>query len=298
MRGWHQALSRLEAEGRPYVIATVLAAQGSTPREASSKMIVTATSSHDTLGGGQLELLVQTQARALLSDSHAHPQIQHFPLAAAAEQCCGGSVTVLLEPRNTALRHVWVFGAGHVGQRVAALLDDLPLKLHWIDQRDVTALPEFETPLRPEPAGDPVTHVEQIQDADAVLVLTHDHELDYRLIDAVLSNTNCKMIGLIGSTTKWRRFQQRLERAGHDANALARVRCPVGLALGDHKTPMAVAVAIVAQLLEELPEATAETQGLTWRQIKLALVGEPAGSGETATADARNGGEPNAAEGP
>ena len=41
MAAWLDALAALERAGRPSVLVTVLAARGSTPREAGCKMVVT-----------------------------------------------------------------------------------------------------------------------------------------------------------------------------------------------------------------------------------------------------------------
>lgn len=272
---WYQAIDRLESEATPYVIATVLATSGSAPRAATSKMIVSASQSFDSIGGGRLEHLVQQRARTLIDAAAGHPEIQHFPLAAAAEQCCGGSVTVLFEPRATERRRLWLFGAGHVGQCVAQLVSELPFALRWIDSRSTLALnPGAQAQPLPEIIADPTTLTAAVTAADIALIMTHDHELDFQLIAALLAQKHCASIGLIGSRTKWDRFQQRLRRAGVDEQALARVQCPVGLSLPDHpdnKTPMAVAVAIVADLLSRQPVPQAQSP-LTWQQIKLALI--------------------------
>jgi xanthine dehydrogenase accessory factor len=54
-------------------------------------------------------------------------------------------------------------------------------------------------------------------------------------------------VGLIGSKTKWRSFQARVE-AGAGAAGAARVRCPAGLALGG-RAPGEIAVGVVAEVL-------------------------------------------------
>ena len=94
---WRTALKFCAESGEPHVLCTVLAASGSTPREAGAKMVVTAERIYDTIGGGQLEHLVIEAARGSLADARSGQQITNFPLAAAANQCCGGSVTVLFE---------------------------------------------------------------------------------------------------------------------------------------------------------------------------------------------------------
>jgi xanthine dehydrogenase accessory factor len=77
--------------------------------------------------------------------------------------------------------------------------------------------------------------------------VTHDHQIDLDVISAVLKQP-AKFIGLIGSDTKWDRFQQRLLAAGYNVDLLSRVHCPIGLAIGG-KAPREVAISIASQLL-------------------------------------------------
>ncbi|WP_323020585.1 XdhC family protein, partial [Pararhodobacter sp.] len=54
--------------------------------------------------------------------------------------------------------------------------------------------------------------------------------------------------GLIGSASKWARFQSRLKALGHAPQDIARIRCPIGdPALGKH--PQAIAISVAAELL-------------------------------------------------
>jgi xanthine dehydrogenase accessory factor len=79
----------------------------------------------------------------------------------------------------------------------------------------------------------------------AVVILTHDHGLDYRLTAAALASP-ARFVGLIGSQTKRARFVSRLEREGVDH---ARLACPIGLPGISGKEPEVIAIAALAQLL-------------------------------------------------
>lgn len=267
---WFEALARHAGSGDGYALVTVLATSGSAPRPAGTKMVVTRSEIVDSIGGGQLELQVCERARALLA-AGGGTVVQHFPLAAATAQCCGGSVTMLIEAFAPARLDVVVFGAGHVGRRVVGLLEDLDARLTWLDTRaDI------------DPAGrtvcqrfdDPLNAVATLDVGREVLVLTHDHQLDFVLVSELLSR-GFASIGLIGSATKWQRFSARLQAAGFEPSQLVRVRCPVGAKLPG-KQPMAVAVAIVAELLERAPAEDAARPALSWRQLKESLLQEGA----------------------
>lgn len=309
---WYQAINECASQNRAYVIASVLATSGSAPREAGTKMVITATATHDTIGGGGFEHLAVARARDLLAEQRSCQTIEHFPLGASAQQCCGGSVTVLFECFAQTPLEVVVFGAGHVGSRVMHLLSELNAKLRWIDNRqdlpnyspnnvtiDATADATADTPKRvqaqleywPKPA-DVIT---EINPGAYIVIVTHDHQLDYELISALLTQQrNCPQamrgsggIGLIGSKTKWQRFSKRLLRDGFSQIQIDQINCPIGDPGITNKAPMAVAVSIVAQLLQQAETTAASAriesppqsppqspQGLSWRQIRQTLISE------------------------
>jgi xanthine dehydrogenase accessory factor len=82
-----------------------------------------------------------------------------------------------------------------------------------------------------------------------VLVMTHRHDLDLEIVHAALARADLGFVGLIGSRSKRERFLARLAARGHDAQALARLVCPIGLPGIAGKEPAVIAVAVVAQLL-------------------------------------------------
>jgi xanthine dehydrogenase accessory factor len=252
---WLSVLSAFRDRGEPCVLVTVVEALGSTPREAGAKMVVSADALHGTIGGGTLELKCAEQARRLLREGADRPLLREFPLGPALGQCCGGAATVLFEPAVPARRRLWLFGAGHVGRALVDVLGDLPVAVTWIDPRAdqfpdpppagaeirVSALPEAE--VADAPAGTPV------------LVMTHSHELDERVVAAALRRPDLPFVGLIGSETKRARFVRRLAAEGVPADRLV---CPIGVSKGTDKRPRAVAISVAAQLLEVWDRAAAQ----------------------------------------
>lgn len=147
-------------------------------------------------------------------------------------------------------RHsVWIWGAGHVGRALAAVLAPLPdLGVTWIDdapERFPDPVPAGVAPL----VATHMPHAAAHAPAEAHhLVLTYSHEIDLALCHALLSRPAAS-IGLIGSATKRARFRSRLRALGHADVAISRILCPIGdPALGKH--PQAIAIGVAAQLLE------------------------------------------------
>ena len=253
------------AEGRPAVLVEVVATQGSAPREAGTRMLVSADAVTGTIGGGHLEWRAIADARGLLASgaSSATPALtQHIALGPSLGQCCGGAVDLRFEPLTASLVDRWpapaprfflqLYGAGHVGRAIVALLAGLPCRVQWIDER------EGEFPAGPrEPAHIERLCVEPVQAEVALappgafyLVLTHSHDLDQAIAEAILRRGDFGFFGLIGSRTKRARFLRRFEQRGIDAAVLARMTCPIGVPGITGKEPEVLAVAVVAQLLQ------------------------------------------------
>jgi xanthine dehydrogenase accessory factor len=154
----------------------------------------------------------------------------------------------LVEPVAEATRQVWVWGAGHVGRALVAVLAPLPgVAVTWVDisaERFPEAVPEAVTVV---PAADPAVLVGHAPAGAEHLVVTYSHALDLELCHRLLRR-GFRSCGLIGSETKWARFRLRLGALGHSAEAVARIRCPIGdPALGKH--PQAIAVGVAAEFL-------------------------------------------------
>lgn len=246
---WYEALARLQRDGMPHVVATQVTSQGSTPREPGARMIITPDRVYDTLGGGTFEWQVIAAARDNLAAGKAGMQLEAFSLGGRSGQCCGGFVNVILETWPGSEVRLALFGAGHVGRHIAQLVEPLDWRLDWYDSRDdgFAELPDASPRQHRHTMPGPQAAVDGLASHSHLLILTHDHAEDYALVDAALKRGDCASIGLIGSRSKWVSFRRRLEAAGHTADAISTVRCPIGDS-GGNKAPYAVALSAVAEL--------------------------------------------------
>ena len=100
MHTWLTDLQQLLAHGAPVVLVTVARLEGSAPREAGTKMIVTRDAARHTIGGGHLEWRAIEIARDMLRDGMRVPhlrRLERFPLGPRLGQCCGGAVMLAFE---------------------------------------------------------------------------------------------------------------------------------------------------------------------------------------------------------
>ncbi|MCU0829830.1 MAG: xanthine dehydrogenase accessory protein XdhC [Tabrizicola sp.] len=163
----------------------------------------------------------------------------------------------LVEPVAEAERQVWVWGAGHVGRALVSVLAPLPgIAVTWVDvgpERFPEVVPDGVTVV---PAADPTVVADHAPVDAEHLVLTFSHALDLELCHRLLKR-GFQSCGLIGSATKWGRFRSRLAALGHEAQAVGRIRCPIGdPSLGKH--PQAIAIGVVAELLKAPKTAARE----------------------------------------
>ncbi|UZK66446.1 xanthine dehydrogenase accessory protein XdhC [Sphingomonas sp. M1-B02] len=288
MTDWRANAREVLAEG-PAALVTILATEGSAPRGAGARMLVTRETLRGTIGGGALEHQVTAQARAILDHPPGSWRIQDYPLGPLLGQCCGGRVrlmverlasvpaegphlvslgetiirkphsgdsmprlgargplpgpgAIFLDPVETDSRPVLLFGAGHVATALVERAAGLPLRTAWYDSREALAQRQGVVLASEEEL---VACAGEAAADTAVLIVTHDHALDYRLVTAALRSP-ALFVGMIGSRTKRARFISRLAADGVDT---ARLTCPIGLPGIAGKEPEVIAIAVLAQLL-------------------------------------------------
>ena len=135
MKHWIDAIQNCAQLGEAYVLVTVLGAQGSTPRDNGTKMVIAREKIYGSIGGGNLEYQAMSIATELLDEGVEQQRITHFPLGELLGQCCGGRATLLFECFPGTDVNIMLFGAGHVGQALVAILQQLPCNLQWVDTR-------------------------------------------------------------------------------------------------------------------------------------------------------------------
>lgn len=258
---WLGAVERLREQRLAGVLVTVADVRGHAPRDAGAKMVVSAEASWGSVGGGNLEETALARARAMLDEGTDAPEQLVLGLTDKARtdhgrQCCGGEVTLLLEPLPV-VGSVAIFGVGHVGLQLARILAAHDLDLHLVDSRpglladERLALPaDGEARVRVHRSPVPELALGAVPPGTHVLVMTHDHAEDVALVDAAVRLDHLGPVGLIGSSAKWARFRSRLLADGHAQDVVDRVHTPIGLpGVTSSKEPAAIAVAVAAALL-------------------------------------------------
>ncbi len=237
-------VAEIEAGGARAAVVTVVRATGSTPREPGARMLVHPDGSIEgTIGGGRIEQTAIEEALGAIEDQR--PRFIEHKLTQELGMCCGGSIALFIEPVIAAPRLI-VFGAGHVGTALTRMAAQAGFVVHVADEREEllseARLPEARA-IHPD-LDDPGL---PWSDEVFVMVTTHDHALDQRLVEKALKRP-FRWLGMIGSRRKAHLTRERLRAKGFDEALIARVRSPVGVAIGA-ETPEEIAVSILGELI-------------------------------------------------
>jgi len=290
---WSKATYQLAKQGKAYVLVTVIGVTGSTPRNNGTKMVVTSDALHDTIGGGHLEHVSIKFARRLLADNQDCQQLEHFQLGSQLGQCCGGSASVLFECFAASEVNIMLFGAGHVGKALIPMLAALPVQVTWVDSRESQFPENFDQinthgNIQRVVSEQPEDEVALMPENSYYIVMTHNHQMDFDITQAILKRGDFGYLGLIASDTKWRRFQQRFKHREISPELVQRMHCPIGLPEVSGKLPMEVAVSVAAQIINiyqqqasaqqamqkvnnEQPKAKGSLKGVSWKVLAASL---------------------------
>lgn len=244
------------------VLVEVTDVKGSAPRDAGAWMLVARDMIFRTIGGGQLEYMAIDHARKILVGGRDTPM--DVPLGPEIGQCCGGRVGLSFKRVNRGLTdelvgkvdaeiatrpHVYVFGAGHVGDALANALSFTPVRVTLVDTREAELMacdvPGVETCL----SAMPEQVVRSAPPGSAFIVLTHDHALDFLIVTEALQRGDAVYVGMIGSKTKKATFKNWLKREVGSDNLFENLVCPVGGAVVKDKRPEVIAALVAAEVL-------------------------------------------------
>ncbi|KAB2679517.1 xanthine dehydrogenase accessory protein XdhC [Brucella tritici] len=249
------------------VLVEVTDVKGSAPRDAGAWMLVARDMIFRTIGGGQLEYMAIDHARKILAGGRDSPMdVPPMNVALGPEigQCCGGRVGLSFRRVSRGLTdelvskvdaeiatrpHVYVFGAGHVGDALANALSLTPVRVILVDTREAELMacdvPGVETCL----SAMPEQVVRSAPPGSAFIVLTHDHALDFLIVTEALQRRDAVYIGMIGSKTKKATFKNWLKREIGSDNLFENLVCPVGGAVVKDKRPEVIAALAAAEVL-------------------------------------------------
>jgi len=239
----HESLQK----GESVCVATVIGAEGSTPRGIGSKMVMWKDGrTLGSVGGGPLELKVQESAAEVFR-SGCPTRIRLALKSELDPGICGGEAEVFVE-LLTSKPLLIVFGGGHVGRALSQLASLLDFRVIVMDRRELdrTLFSDRVETVRVESWA----HLPQDYfDAQAhVAIMTPEHEGDRDALAQMLDRP-LAYLGMIGSRRKVALTFDSFRQQGVSEEVLRRVHAPIGLDIGA-ETPMEIAVSILAEIIQ------------------------------------------------
>ena len=201
--------------------------------------------------------------------------MHRFVLGATLGQCCGGVMNLAfeavaadaewIEPATVRATdfHLVLFGAGHVGRAVVKVLSELSCTITWVDSREDEFPEDIPANVKCVCTDEPECEIDAANAGSYFLVMTHSHALDQTLAERILRRADFAYFGLIGSLTKRRQFERRLQDRGISAAQLAGMSCPIGAAGIYGKEPATIAIAVAAEILQRRGKLECAESGTT-----------------------------------
>lgn len=261
IEAWHTS-------GKPYALATIVAAHGSTPRDVGPAFAVDGSGrAVGSVSGGCVDAAVYDLCLRVLDCATEGPLRETYAektdddeLNLGPSLVCGGEIVVearRVDPRfegapptdPTNPPRLLVFGAVAFADALVKTGKLLGYHVTVCDARPIFATRERYPEADEVVVGWPHKYLTQTQtDArTAICVLTHDERFDVPVLREAL-RMPVGYIGAIGSRHTCTQRVERLRALGVEQHQLDRLRSPIGLDLGAH-TPEEVAVSILAEII-------------------------------------------------
>lgn len=240
-------LEEWKRKGGNATLCTIVRTHGSTPRSVGAHMLVfpDATIS-GSIGGGELEKTVIKEAMQVIRDRR--PVHRRHDLLHEHNMCCGGSIDIFMEPLMEKER-LYIFGAGHTGQALAAHARLLDFEVFVIDDRK-----EYLDMIRTEGIDKLNLHhtealpVLPFNDRTYIAIMTYSHPHDREILAYCLRKPFA-YLGMIGSERKVEMTRKMfVEGISATPEELERVDMPMGEDIGA-ETPEEIAISILARLV-------------------------------------------------
>ena len=245
---------QLKKENIPFVVATIIEADGSTPGKTGFKMIITESGeTFGSVGGGLIEKLVEKQAlhflkRGMGGTKEYDLKGENASSKEVSGMICGGNVKVYFET-HIPKRKVYIFGGGHVSQALERTLPTDKYYLVIIDNRE-----EFSSKSMHPLAAERICeeYINFLKDFEPNLgsyavIVTHGHRFDYDVLRMIIKRDLAfDYIGMIGSKMKVKATLDKIKMELGEVN-LENLYSPIGIDLGG-SSASEIALSIAAEM--------------------------------------------------
>ncbi|MFP4409616.1 MAG: XdhC family protein, partial [Spirochaetaceae bacterium] len=247
--GVFEEAARLERENRPFALATILRAKGSTPRNEGAMIVRSDGTTSGTVGGGAMELYVAEQALEAMAEGNSRVVSRELYGSGEASTGmeCGGTMEVhihVVKPKPRLL----LVGGGHVNLAIARMAAILEFDLAVAEEReDFATFERFPMARSFYVAPDIRKAIGQaeVNEETSVIIATKAEDIEAA---EVALRSPAGYVGMLGSKRKVALATKRLREAGIPERRIAEFHAPIGLDIGA-ETPEEIALSVLSEIL-------------------------------------------------
>lgn len=159
-----------------------------------------------------------------------------------------GDKKYLIDPVASTAK-VYLFGGGHISQKLVPILSTIDFNCIVIDDRaefaNVRLFPDAEKTIVTDFAE--LEEQIKIKANDYVVIMTRGHKNDYDVLSQTMKTDAC-YIGLVGSRTKLGKTRAQLLEDGFSQEDFERIYAPIGTKI-KAVTPAELAISIAGELI-------------------------------------------------
>ncbi len=233
----------------PVALVTLTGVGGSTPRDAGSIMAVfNDGKTLGSIGGGKIEFEVTKEALEALKEGKDRNFSHSLTPSGDLQMECGGSAQGYIKIFGVKNKLI-IAGGGHVGEQVLELGKFLGFHCIVVDDRnsyadrqslknaDELIISSYEQAIK-----------KLTIDANTYIVVATKSHLDDIAFAKTVLNSNCKYLGVIGSSRKHKSIRKTLLEDGFTKEEIQKIYGPIGLNISN-QLPQEIALSIMAEIL-------------------------------------------------
>ena len=257
MMDLYSKIAELKSTGDKAVLITVTSKEGNSPTDVGKKLLVTSKGEFiGTIGGGSIEHFAINKAKDILKTKESisenyvlnDKEIKVAENDVKLDMACGGKATLFYEyigPKEK----VYIFGAGHCGKEIAALLKNMDFYVVLIDDRnELLEVAKQDANKLINSSFEEFFDKYCLSNEDYIVVSTPSHKYDYLVLDKIFEKgLKPAYFGMLCSRKKIHDYLVNLKEKYPDAD-LTNFYSPIGLDIGGD-SPKEVAISVVGEIL-------------------------------------------------
>jgi len=248
MENIFKIIEQTKGKNKKAALCIIVNTKGSTPRKIGSKMVVFEDKTTvGSVGGGSLEVGVIDEAIKVIENNKT--KNFHYDLIENFGMNCGGKVEIYIEPLNKQSK-LYIFGAGHIGSKLAKQAKELDFAVTIIDERkEIIDNLSIEGITKINQNHFDAFKLLSFDNNTFITSMTHSHGYDREIV-GYCAKQKFAYLGMIGSTRKVKTAKELFRTKDNlSEDEIQKINMPMGIKI-ECQTPEEIVISILAQLVD------------------------------------------------